>query len=387
MGVLAVTAFVAANMGGESPADPDASASSTSPHGGNALYTLVSKSGYATQIVREDWPKLSQSPASAVFVINPDETDIFDEPTDPSENVALAARSVRAWVASGHTLIWLSSTEEHGTYDSDLQHKLMFTPSELSGPTIVGPNSVSNEVRYIHGIAADSSLAKLPVGFVPLCSIADKVVAAKCTLGKGTIYVVGDGEMADNKNLRYSDNALLLMTLLRYSQSPGASVWFFEPRHLFDKNAGIGATPWSVLGSTIHWSVYQSIIAAFLAIVALGSRFGTARLSALNSTRTSAEYISSMASIFQMADASQSSLQMIYRKFVKDASKKVGCEPDSSLELLSRRIAIQADLPKEDVAQLLIDCESAVDSKSRLEHEAVDLVQRLLLMRKELGID
>ncbi len=102
--------------------------------------------------------------------------------------------------------------------------------------------------------------------------------------------------------------------------------------------------------------------------------------------RSSAEYVASLASLYQRAQAAPAALDVLYRQFLRDLAGRLALSPDISLEILADTAARRGQVDKQALRQLLAACENHLDTGKVTDGELLDLARRMGQIRKELGI-
>lgn len=149
-------------------------------------------------------------------------------------------------------------------------------------------------------------------------------------------------------------------------------------------------------------ALIQLALVVLMVIGILAPRFGTPKAVGSRVRRSSAEYVTSLASLYRGAHATGPALEVIYRQFLRDVCARLALPPDVSLEELADVAARRGHVNAVQLKRLLGRCEynldrmqsaatdqrgMLVDRHSLSETELLDLVKHMDRFRKELGID
>ncbi|MGO8670061.1 MAG: DUF4350 domain-containing protein [Capsulimonadaceae bacterium] len=387
---------------------PDPSIYNDRESGTMAFFQFVHQAGYDNQVLRQSWSTLSRSTAAVLVVAEPAIDDVapltgvpFGSPgvADTSSTALTAADAplLERWVRSGHTALLLISRMSSGQIaggtggtDSFGDALGVFVDStatygEQTEFVPLQPTPLARGIVSIHCHPGVRARGKNP-DFVTLFGDSEMgAMVAAVPVGKGRIIVVADGEFASNGNLSRSENAVFLGNLLaRYAQ-PGETVLFDEYHH-GDVSTSGGMALWPALGRPLQTIVLQILLAAVLAVIVAGSRFGTPVPLLRGVQRNSAEYVTSLAGLYLRAGASSTMLEMIYNQFLRDLTVRLGVSSDSNLEQLAAVASRRSGVSGAEMRRLLAACEQRIDSGVVSEVDLLDLVRRMDRIRKEIGI-
>jgi hypothetical protein len=226
--------------------------------------------------------------------------------------------------------------------------------------------------------------SKLP-DIQPLFGDRNGPVIAVLPVGKGRLVLIADGQFASNENLGYGDNSIFLANLLARYARRGDRVLFDEFHH-GEADLGGGVNMWTALGRPLQLATVQIVLAMLVAFAVVAVRFGTPVPLYRPGDRTSAEYVSSLASLYYKAGASTTALEMIYRQFLRETTSRLGLSADVNLEQLADAAARRGGVSVMEMRRLLALCEQHIDTGKISEAELLDLVRRMDRIRKEIGI-
>ena len=236
------------------------------------------------------------------------------------------------WVRAGGHLVWLA--------DGKLTPNYLNTP-DVEGSGLKTDNAVTVALSPLTvGVHSVSGTSPLRVPFknalrtAPLVADDTGAVVTEYPLGKGSVTVVSDESLFDNDRLSHADNARLAYDLATTGLTPRASIAFDEWSH----GHVTGDNWWSVLPRPLQLALVA--IALVLVALAVGTalRFGPVAPVADESERTSAEYLTSMAVLYQRGRAVRAALVEMADACLRDVSQALGLPEGAS----ARAIALRA---------------------------------------------
>ena len=133
-------------------------------------------------------------------------------------------------------------------------------------------------------------------------------------------------------------------------------------------------------------AIIQLGLAAIVLIGVLAIRFGAPIPLLRGISRTSGEYVTSLAGLYQRAQASPTALDTIYRAFLRDLCARLALAPDVNLEQLAETASRRGETDRERLRRLLAACEERLDAGRVSEPDLLDLVRRMERVRKDMGI-
>ncbi len=424
----------------------DPSVDNTRGSGSHGLYTWVGQLGYRNQIWRRDFLSLP-SDAKVVFCIAPDlpanqqtflgqsgggggDDDSGDDDSDaPNRLTSAEGAAVRRWVAGGRTLILFASglppvptnsKNDDGSYDHNASFgaemnlqsqsalgngggRRYFAPMQPSYWT-QGVNNITIHARgdspasrfvFLTGtrsevLFGDTVVVQNHHKHPASATYLPEAVALVTTIGKGHVVAVSDDEFGCNANLTRDGNAQFIANILQNTARRGDRVLFDE----YHRNSGGAPSPsiWSALGSPVQYGIMQLGLAALVALLVLAPRLGRPEPLNRSTGHSTAEYVASLAGLYQSAHATSTALETIYRQFLREICACYALPTDTTLERMAETAARRGGVNGDDLRRLLIACEQALDTDSSgrnravSDQELITLVRAIERFRKELGI-
>lgn len=287
---LVLVVFVVLGPGRQQQGDPERPTTHSSAEGGAlALYTWTRALGYDSQRLEYRDFALDEDDDALVILA-------------PSESISRAhVREMLEWVDGGGTLIFAAESGPFFNPASALLDELMVDVAVYSTTATIerAPPSQpvldqppTGEALYRSG----HMLVPQRDDYVRIAGAGDALVVAGIKHGSGYIYLSATAYPLTNQGLRDSENAALALNLLR-RLPPGGRIQFDEYHHGFFEPPSTGAT---VLSSPWGWAIVYAAAVVALYLILSGRRFGRpVPLPEEVVRRSSAEYVESMADLFQ----------------------------------------------------------------------------------------
>lgn len=384
---------------------PDPSVYNDRASGSKGAWEWVGKLGYQPQVWRHGWGELGQSQADVLLVIDPRVEQSFStltgmgggQDSDGEDRTILGARDappLLAWIRAGHTAILMTSSLPPGSATGSAQGTfadVLDLPIQASGlrdkRVEFGPLQPTGDTRNVLSIHSESnSVIKRarPNGMALFANGTDPI-ALTIGVGQGRLVAIADSRFASNDNLGRSENAAFLANLIARSTRPGAVVLFDEYHH-GEVELGQGEGLWAALGRPLQLALIQLLLAAVVLIGALLVRFGSPIPLLQGVSRTSGEYVVSLANLYRRAKATTTALDILYRQFLRDLCGRLALPPDVNLETLAEAAARRGRIDKAALRRLLASCEQRLDDGKLTEAELLDLSCQMERIRKDMGI-
>lgn len=382
-------------------AAPDPSVFNDRASGTKGLFEWVGALGDRAVVWRQSWSELGQSRASLLVVADPRAQAAVSTLTggeahvDHSILTASDASALLAWLRAGHTAVLMSSRLPTGlvaghkaggptfgdaldlTIDSALRsQRVEYSPLQ--------PVPQTRGVVSLHS-EAGSRLRRAAPDALALFGDADGPLVLSVPVGRGRLIAIADAQFASNRNLPRAENAVFLARVLAQAVPPGGTVLFDEYHH-GDIALESGTTLWIALGRPAQLAFVQALLALLLVMGVVTVRFGQPVPLGRGQSRTSVEYVASLAGLYRRAKASPAALETLYRQFLRDLSARLALAPNVSLEQLSEVAARYGGVDKEALRRLLATCEQRLDSGVVAEPELLDLTRQMEAVRKDLGL-
>lgn len=324
---------------------------STDGQGAKALYLLLEKLGYKPKRLRT--PKFAGLRANGLAVIlAPDQLPIGETDTE----------RLLEWVQQGNTLLFAP-----GRSEDQLTKALGITRHQRqSGKTFIAPVSSTNLTAGIQGISIQSEdrvLIKRSYDFPVVQHFGDSAggVVVSMSEGEGTVIVVSDPYLLTNAGLPVAGNLDLFVNILFSHAADAGTVYFDEYHHGFERRPSIFHL---LAGTSLGWALLQVAIAVILLMFSRARRFGQPKPMLKETHRSSLEYVTSLAGIYQSARASDQVLSNLYNRLMHSVRGR----PSS-----------------ESVRAVMDECSLKMKDGNISERELMDLSRRMELARRPKG--
>jgi hypothetical protein len=326
----ALVVFVAFGPGRQAVPEPSIPTTySSGPGGALAFYQWARSIGFDAQ-------RLEYRPFALA------DTDNALVMLSPSEPVSRAhARTALAWVERGGTLILADDTSAVFGPANTLLDELRFEVAVLTATATLesaAPLQPALTSPLVTGapVAARRFLIPQRDDYAPLLGSKEALIVAGVRHGQGYVFVSASAYPFTNDGLRDPQNAALALNMLRRVPQ-GGRILFDEFHHGYDAppstTTTIFSTPWGWAGA------YAAAVVA-LYLVLTGRRFGRpVPLREEVARRSSAEYVESMADLFQRSGKRDYMLRHYVSAFKRRLAKPAGISPQLPDEAFVRELA------------------------------------------------
>lgn len=313
-------AFVVVGPGRSPSLAPDTPTTySSEPAGSLALYEWTRAMGY-------DARRLEYRPFELT-----DEDDVLVM-LNPSEAISREhARRILTWVERGGTLIFAEDTPAVLNISDALLEALQMRMTVITGTQVIERVPALQPVfdqPPVHALTVRTRrmLAPLRNDYAPLFGVPGQILIAGVRIGQGYAYVSATVHPFTNSGLRDQQHAALVLNMLRRAP-PGGRVLFDEYHHgLVAPPAptdGLLRTPWGWAG------IYAATVTALFLLLG-GRRFGRAvPLKEEIERRSSAEYVESIADLYQRGGKRAYMLRHFYTDFKRRLAQPYGINPQT----------------------------------------------------------
>ena len=322
---------------------------SAEKHGTKALYLLLKELGYSPRRLR--MPNLTGMSADGLTIIlAPDHPPISEA----------GAKRLLEWVQQGNTLLFAPAKREDQLAQSlgiELRQgkpmKTSLAPLALTEITIGIQRLVVQSGSRIHTEKMDATRH---------FGDSSGGVVISFREGAGTVIALSDPHLVTNEGLPEGDNLSLLVNVLFTFSKDAKTVYFDEYHHGYERRPTILHL---LKGTPICWALIQVVLAVILLLYSRGRRLGRPKPVFKETHRSSMEYVTSLAGIYQNAKASSLALMNLY-------------------ERLTRSVAWAK--PNRSIMELMDECRRKIASGEISEKELIDLSRRTeLALRPEEG--
>jgi hypothetical protein len=311
-------AFVVVGPSRTPPLAPDAPTTySRAPTGALVLYEWMRAMGYDAR--RLEYRPFELTDEDAVLVmLNPSAAISKDH-----------ARHIRTWVERGGTLIFAEDTPALFSISNALFDELQVRMTVITGTQEIErvpalqPVFDQPPVRELNA-RPQRALAPQRNDYAPLFGAAGQTLIAGIRVGQGYAYISATTHPFTNSGLRDRQHAALVLNMLRRAP-PGGRILFDEYHHgLVAPPAptdGLLRTPWG-------WAGIYAVTVTALFLLLGGRRFGRAvPLREEVERRSSAEYVESIADLYQRGGKRAYMLRHFYASFKRRLAQPYGINP------------------------------------------------------------
>jgi hypothetical protein len=328
---LALILFVALGPGRQPDQDTlqGSTTHSSAADGALAFYTWAREMGYDARRL-EYRPFALDEHDDALVILNPSQTIRRAE-----------VRAALDWVERGGTLILADDTTALFGAANALFDELKFETAPLSNTSTLERAAPAQPALDQPPVAAASVQAERRLvpqtdNYVELLGASDDLLVAGISYGDGYIYLSAATRPFTNAGLREAENAALVLNMLRRIPA-GGRIQFDEYHHGFftppSARRALLSSPWG-------WAAAYAALATALYLALGGRRFGRpVPLAEEVARRSSAEYVESMADLFQRSGKRAYILRHYHGTLKRKLARPLGVNPQLDDDTFVREIA------------------------------------------------
>ncbi len=304
--------------------------------GTKAFYLLLEKLGYKPKRLRTPYYGM-QGGLAVVLAPN--------RPID-----AVDAGRLMEWIRQGNTLLLVPDGRET-QLTGILRIKLR--QGQLRRKNLM-PSTSTNLTAGIQKLVVQSGSRIRTERKDAVRHFRDRAGVAVISLpeGEGTVVVLSDPYLVTNAGLPEGDNLNLLVNVLLAYAGNTKTIYFDEYHHGFERRQSILHL---LKGTSLGWALIQIVVAVALLMYSRGRRFGQPKPALEETHRSSLEYVTSLANIYQAAQASDIALSNLHERLLRSV----------------RRSTLGGN-----IGELVDECERKMNRKIS-ERELLDLSRRM----------
>ncbi|HEX8142100.1 MAG TPA: DUF4350 domain-containing protein [Pyrinomonadaceae bacterium] len=337
--------------------------------------------------------ELKQFPSPDAHPDNPEEMTAGVSLARPAQPTALTlnVESVMPSRFAGLIHIWLpdekraervaraqeSAKRERGDTDDDSgigvgQSEDGLTPA--GSPQPPPPKASGNSAPSTHATLASPA---------PVVHLADYngALLADYPHGAGRIMVLSDPFIVANTGLERADNLQLALNVI----AGGGGLIAFDEYH-----QGHRATRNEMLayfeGTPVIAAFGQAALIVLLLLWTKGRRFARPLPLAQVDRRSSLEFVASMAELQQRARSFDLAIENIYTRTRRVLVRYAGAEHNSPRTEIAARVAARSSIDRQELEQLMRDCEETINGAQTSARRSLELVTRLRDVERRLGL-
>jgi hypothetical protein len=366
-------AFFADNRAAEEDeVNGDRSSYRTTTYGTRAFYTLLEESQYGVSRWEKRFTELRDHEPGTLIVISPPEIYNPDE-----EEIA----AVSDWVESGGLLIIVDREIKLRLGDATIDTETAELRSDI------GPLQPTPFTRGVQRVAVSEYATRIKVDSRSVTyHIGDdkSAILADTHLGKGRVILLTDQYILANNGISQADNVSLGLNLL--ADRPSGKIAFDEYHHGYGHSWAGGGLMSYFRGTPVPWMMAQAGLIAILVVYSYGKRFGRPVPLRRERRTTNLEFVSSMANITRLAEASDLAMEDIYSEFRKRLCRFSGVSTKLENAKLAAAVARHSRLDVRSVGELLSRCDEIASGAPASDGELLRLVTRIRDIESEIGL-
>jgi hypothetical protein len=255
------------------------------------------------------------------------------------------------------------------------------TPTASPTPTATPEEAEESETAI--ELLEQSGTMVLPA---PVVHLGDEegAVLADYDYGKGRLVVLTDPFIVANHGLARGANLQLMLNVLRELGAGERLILFDEYHHGYrsETNALIGY----FRGTPFWWVLGQILLLGGLVIYSLGKRFARPLPLPQADRHSPLEFVSSMASLQQAAEAHDLALENIYPKFKARLCRRLGLSVRAQAEDIIKALRNNVRLAPhaERLAHIIITSEQTLKGATLTDAQLVELVSAIRHLNAEI---
>jgi hypothetical protein len=337
-----------------------------------------------------DWrisTELRQYPSPDAHADNPEEMTAGVSPARPTQPTALTLNVVSVMPSrfAGLINIWLpdekrseklAQAEEKNRRESEGR-------GEGSGAGESEDDSTTAGSPSPPPAPAGNKPAPLLLSHAPVVHLADYrgALLADYPRGAGRIMILSDPFIVANTGISRADNLQLALNVV----AGGGGLIAFDEYH-----QGHSLTRNELLayfeGTPVIATIGQATLILLLVLWTNGRRFARPLPLAQVDRRSSLEFVASMAELQQRARAFDLAIENIYTRTRRVLVRYAGAEHNSTRTEIAARVAARSAIDRQELEQLMRDCEDTINGAHTTARHSLELVRRLRDIERRLGL-
>ncbi|HEX8775921.1 MAG TPA: DUF4350 domain-containing protein [Pyrinomonadaceae bacterium] len=199
--------------------------------------------------------------------------------------------------------------------------------------------------------------------------------------GDGRILILSDPFIVANTGLSRADNLQLALNVVA---GGGGLIAFdeYHQGHAITRNEMLAYFE----GTPLMAAIGQGLLILLLVLWTKGRRFARPLPLAHVDRRSSLEFVASMAELQQRARAFDLAVENIYTRTRRVLVRYAGAEHNSTRTEIATRVAARSAIDREELEQLMRDCEETINGAQTSARHSLSLVSRLRDVERRLGL-
>jgi hypothetical protein len=368
LGCGALLAILVAVLALFSPAndddDPTPSSYSTAPQGAKAAFELLGQAGYPVERQVEPLGLLENR-------VDEHATVVIAEPF--LQNVSASRESVKAILDKGARVLVTGFAGGLLVPDNAVQSNGPTTEDECDAePNGFGELAASGTIRIARQARWKQANPLHQVAYT--CGA--EAVAVTYKAGKGTVVWWAHSLPLENSGIQRADNLVFFLN----SVGPATTTRVFWDESLHGDSPSLLSY---TRGTPLKWIGWQLVLAAALLLWSHGRRSGPLRPDPAMPRTTQIEFVHSLGSLYQAANATQIAVSGAYQHFRQRLEQLFGIPQSLSAQAPGMRVALAqyfnpgSEHLQQTLQQTMVACEEAIAMEKLAPKTALARVQAL----------
>lgn len=353
----------------------------TSTQGVKALYLLLQSQGLPTTRHETRWETLD-SRTGLLVCIEPFVRNIAKEEIE----------ALRRWIVAGGAVLYLVTTPPRPFDPEDtLFGDIAIVPGDPRPQEVVPREVRSPFTKPIRRLRFQSPVrfqTRTDDAYETLVEDDAGALVLTRSLGKGRLLIMAGSQAAGNASLKESDNALFLVNIAAVTVgNTGRTIAFDEYHHGVGFEYGkSGESVYKLAPLPLQLAWWHLVALALLLVYNGNRRFGRPRAGASVASRSSTDYLTSLARFYHRSHSSDIALLTLYTHFLRELSRHLELPPDANRATLLARAAERYGVQSAEWGSLIERCEQVVSGVRLPEAEMHSLAKNIELYRRRFGL-
>jgi hypothetical protein len=344
-------------------------------YGTLAYFLLLSEMGFAVTRFEEPFTALPESGVGALFVITP---RADHQPTEEE------FESLREWVVDGGQLVIV----DREIFVSFAEPPLQIETRPMADASVrpMGPSIYTRGVETVQVTPFARAISLTPDSGAAHFTGSRGPILVDLPYGSGHITLVSESHMLENAGITEGDNLVLALNLAHGLRDTKA-IAFDEYHHGYGTVVGGGGSLREYIsGTPVPWILAQLALLAIAVAVTVGVRFARPIPVALERRTSALEFVSSMATVQRLAEASELAIENIYGPFRMRLTRYANLPPKTPADVLATTAARKARINKDPLLAVLTRCEQVLAGQPCSSEELLHLVTEIRKLESKLRL-
>jgi len=340
-----------------------------------AYFLLLQEMGFSVSRFEEPFTDLAESNVGTLFVISP---SADHQPTEDE------LEALQTWVEDGGQLVLVDRDVNlpFGVPPVTIRTR----PTSGENPKPIGPSIYTRGVDEIRVSPFANAITLDPnTGTAHFAGVRGPLLV-DFPYGSGHVTFLSDTHIVENSGIVDADNVVLALNLA-HGLTDTKSIAFDEYHHGYGTITGerTGLREY-IAGTPVPWILAQIALIALAVAVTAGRRFARP-VPVARERRTSAlEFVSSMATVQRLAQASSLAVENVYGPFRARIARYANVPVRTPVDAIATAAARKARINKDPILATMQRCEEVLSGSSCSPEELLRLVAQIREIETKLRL-